>query len=129
MQHLFGMLKVDQPNEEEYIDKLEIERDVYFGKLRDIEVICQDSIVSSGKELEHLNKILEVSYAIEVNTFSCFHFLHVLNHCFVLHCRICGRKACVLGYYSARVCEFESRQYLEYKNSLGPTLSSITMRY
>ncbi|TNN63010.1 Microtubule-associated protein RP/EB family member 3 [Liparis tanakae] len=41
------------------VDGLEKERDFYFGKLRDIELLCQD------KENPILNKILDVLYATE----------------------------------------------------------------
>ncbi|XP_054474311.1 microtubule-associated protein RP/EB family member 3-like isoform X2 [Anoplopoma fimbria] len=41
------------------VDGLEKERDFYFGKLRDIELLCQD------KESPILNKILDVLYATE----------------------------------------------------------------
>ena len=46
------------------VDGLEKERDFYFGKLRDIEVICQDA---GGEENPTLKKILEVLYATEVS--------------------------------------------------------------
>ena len=46
------------------IDGLEKERDFYFGKLRDIEVICQDG---GGEENPVLKSILNILYATEVN--------------------------------------------------------------
>lgn len=46
------------------VDGLEKERDFYFGKLRDIEVICQDA---GGEENPVLKNILEVLYATEVS--------------------------------------------------------------
>lgn len=44
------------------IDGLEKERDFYFGKLRDIEVMCQES--EDGNSI--IQRILEVLYATEV---------------------------------------------------------------
>lgn len=44
------------------IDGLEKERDFYFGKLRDIEVICQDG---GGEDNPVLNSILNILYATE----------------------------------------------------------------
>ena len=46
------------------IDGLEKERDFYFSKLRDIEVICQDG---GGEEHPILKSILNVLYATEVS--------------------------------------------------------------
>ncbi|CAB0039712.1 unnamed protein product [Trichogramma brassicae] len=45
------------------VDGLEKERDFYFGKLRDIEVMCQESDNSETPPIIH--KILEVLYATE----------------------------------------------------------------
>lgn len=42
------------------LDGLEKERDFYFGKLRDIEVLCQEQ---EGEEVPVLKKILEILYA------------------------------------------------------------------
>ncbi|XP_057679573.1 microtubule-associated protein RP/EB family member 3-like isoform X1 [Corythoichthys intestinalis] len=44
------------------LDGLEKERDFYFGKLRDIELICQDG---DGESNPVLNKIIEILYATE----------------------------------------------------------------
>ena len=47
------------------IDGLEKERDFYFGKLRDIELICQEGENDTSPVL---SKIMDVLYATEVNT-------------------------------------------------------------
>lgn len=44
------------------MEGLEKERDFYFGKLRDIEVICQES--DDGNPM--IQKILDILYATEV---------------------------------------------------------------
>ena len=46
------------------LEGLEKERDFYFGKLRDIEVMCQDC--DNGDPPPIVQKILEVLYATEV---------------------------------------------------------------
>ena len=62
------------------VDGLEKERDFYFGKLRDIEVICQDA---GGEENPVLKNILEVLYATEVSlqkfTLQCKTWNHTEN--------------------------------------------------
>lgn len=47
------------------IDGLEKERDFYFGKLRDIELICQENESDSNNPV--LGKIIDILYATEVN--------------------------------------------------------------
>lgn len=46
------------------VDGLEKERDFYFGKLRDIEVLCQEH---ESEENPVIHKILEILYATEVS--------------------------------------------------------------
>ncbi|XP_013792311.2 microtubule-associated protein RP/EB family member 3-like [Limulus polyphemus] len=46
------------------VDGLERERDFYYGKLRDIEVICQEEEQSNEKS-PLVDKILDVLYATE----------------------------------------------------------------
>ncbi|KAK7060677.1 Microtubule-associated protein RP/EB member 2, partial [Halocaridina rubra] len=43
------------------VNGLEIERDFYFGKLREIEVLCQDE----GEATACIQKILDILYATE----------------------------------------------------------------
>ncbi|XP_045777873.1 microtubule-associated protein RP/EB family member 1 isoform X1 [Maniola jurtina] len=47
------------------VDGLEKERDFYFGKLRDIEVICQE--MEEQQNAPIVQKILDILYATEVN--------------------------------------------------------------
>ena len=51
------------------MEGLEKERDFYFGKLRDIEVLCQEQ-----EDVPVVGKILEILYATEV---SLLHLQHV----------------------------------------------------
>ena len=44
------------------VDGLEKERDFYFGKLRDIELICQENETNPV-----VSKIIDILYATEVN--------------------------------------------------------------
>lgn len=53
------------------LEGLEKERDFYFGKLRDIEVMCQDCD-NGGDPPPIVQKILEVLYATEVIYFNLF---------------------------------------------------------
>lgn len=46
------------------MDGLEKERDFYFGKLRDIEVICQEMEEQNSPVVQ---KILDILYATEVS--------------------------------------------------------------
>lgn len=52
------------------VDGLEKERDFYFGKLRDIEVICQEH---DGESSPVLSKIIDILYATEVITITRSH--------------------------------------------------------
>lgn len=48
------------------VEGLEKERDFYFGKLRDIELICQDN----ENENPVVSRIIEILYATEVRSSS-----------------------------------------------------------
>ena len=57
------------------LDSLEKERDFYFGKLRDIELYCQQQEdVQSNRVLQ---KILEILYETEVSFSSLLHIRHM----------------------------------------------------
>lgn len=45
------------------VEGLEKERDFYFGKLRDIEVLCQEH---ESEEIQVVKQILDILYATEV---------------------------------------------------------------
>ena len=49
------------------MEGLERERDFYFGKLRDIEVICQEAETQSSEENPVIKQTLEILYATEVS--------------------------------------------------------------
>ena len=46
------------------VDGLEKERDFYFGKLRDIEVLCQEH---ESEDLTVVKQIMDILYATEVS--------------------------------------------------------------
>lgn len=54
------------------MEGLEKERDFYFGKLRDIEVTCQEN-----EDNEVIKNVMDILYATEVfkSCYLCFHFL------------------------------------------------------
>lgn len=57
------------------VDGLEKERDFYFGKLRDIEVICQEMEEQQNGPI--VQKILEILYATEVCMALVYFFSHI----------------------------------------------------
>jgi len=65
------------------VEGLEKERDFYFGKLRDIEVMCQDCD-NGGDPPPIVQKILEVLYATEVIHIYIIILRIPLNKCFNL---------------------------------------------
>jgi len=47
------------------IEGLEKERDFYFGKLRDVEVLCQENENVEGIESQMMKKVLDILYETE----------------------------------------------------------------
>lgn len=72
------------------VDGLEKERDFYFGKLRDIEVMCQECDNSETPPI--IQKILEVLYATEVTI---AHYLHIKKYDFENQLKIYYLKSCI----------------------------------
>ena len=66
------------------IEGLEKERDFYFGKLRDIEVLAQELEAADIAGPEFSQKILGVLYATEVITLLIF-FIPI---CFPVYCTV-----------------------------------------
>ena len=60
------------------VNGLEKERDFYFGKLRDIEVICQEN---ESDDVPVLKNIMDILYATEVGCGICA----ILSCCFLLN--------------------------------------------
>mgnify|MGYP001810779883 CR=1 FL=1 len=59
------------------LDGLEKERDFYFGKLRDIEVLCQET---ESESLPVIKKILEILYETAV---SLIRIVFIINNFFL----------------------------------------------
>ena len=58
------------------VDGLEKERDFYFGKLRDIEVLCQEN---EADDAPVLKQIMDILYATEVSrVLWCLYFIYAL---------------------------------------------------
>ena len=73
MHHSNNAPQIEQLNMDK--EGLEKERDFYFNKLREIEVICQDN-----ENQTHVKEIMDVLYATEVSSYlSSFTFLNMWN--------------------------------------------------
>lgn len=62
------------------VDGLEKERDFYFGKLREIELMCQEP--ESEEPSPIVRKILDVLYATEVKIYLFFYFINYTKNIF-----------------------------------------------
>lgn len=71
------------------IEGLEKERDFYFGKLRDIEVLAQEYETQDGVG-EFCQKVLGVLYATEVNS---------MLRCYTFKRKSCFSKLGILGFF------------------------------
>ena len=69
------------------VEGLEKERDFYFGKLRDIEVLCQEP---DAAELQITKNILDILYATEVRDASIDAFLFFIALNFLAFSAIFG---------------------------------------
>ena len=67
------------------VDGLEKERDFYFGKLRDIEVLCQEE-GAVGTDLSE--KVLQILYATEVSYPSKFNLVEICLLCKGIYCKL-----------------------------------------
>lgn len=63
------------------VDGLEKERDFYFGKLREIELMCQEP--ESEEPSPIVRKILDVLYATEVKMQKKIETISLLEHFFI----------------------------------------------
>lgn len=95
------------------IQDMEKERDFYFGKLRNIELICQEK---EGEEDATLSRIINILYATDVSSWLPTELTHrALLHCYYWSCWVC----CSSQKLRAHAAEMMGQIYLSFSAVFG----------